>query len=461
MKKWIIILVTGLSLSLGIAAKETPPTGATPKDFKLTQTDSVILDNGLKITFVPYGKTPKVTLRLITKTGSYDDNGKDGIADVSYELLTEGTANRTALEIAQQAADMGGEVTTLSGSNTSYIQMDVLSEFVVDAAELMADIAINTKLNQDDLDRVKTNMARTLQVQKSQAQGIATEALFQTIYDGHPYASVFADEETLATITVEDVKNHLTTNLVAKRSELFISGKFDIDNAKAMVGKAFSSMAQGAPRDVLAPDHKGKGSFVFIPRENAPQSTIRLGLPIVGPDHKDYIGLQLMNNLLGGSFSSRITANIREDKGYTYSPNSAVSTRVNSSLWFQSADVTAESTAASFVEIIKEIKRLQVEPPTTEELEGFKNYVAGIYVLQNSSRTAIINQLWFLESHGLPLSRLETYVQKVNAITPAEISRLTKEYLNVESMTMVVVGDEASVMPQLNGEAMLESWLKQ
>jgi predicted Zn-dependent peptidase len=130
-------------------------------------------------------------------------------------------------------------------------------------------------------------------------------------------------------------------------------------------------------------------------------------------------------------------------------------------LWFQSADVTAESTAASFVEIIKEIKKLQAEPPTAEELEGFKNYVAGIYVLQNSSRTAIINQLWFLESHGLPLSRLETYVKKVNAITPAEISRLTSEYLKVEDMTMVVVGDEASVMPQLNEEPMLKAWLKE
>jgi predicted Zn-dependent peptidase len=461
MKKWIILLVTSLSLSLGVVAKETPPAGATPKDFKLTQTDSIVLENGLKVTFVPYGKIPKVTLRLITKTGNYDDNGKDGVTDVSYELLTEGTTHRTALEIAEQAADMGGEVNTVVGFNSSYIQVDVLSEFVVDAAELIADIATNTKVNQDDLDRVKTNLTRNIQVQKSQAQGIATEALFQTIYDDHPYSVVFADEARLGAITVEDVNNYLTSNLVAKRSELFISGKFDMDEAKAKIGEAFNSMTTGDTKDVIAPNHKGKGGFVFIPRENAPQSTIRLGLPVVSPDHEDYIGLQLMNNLLGGSFSSRITANIREDKGYTYSPFSTVSTFVNSALWFQSADVTAESTAASFVEIIKEIKKLQAEPPTAEELEGFKNYVAGIYVLQNSSRTAIINQLWFLESHGLPLSRLETYVKKVNAITPAEISRLTSEYLKVEDMTMVVVGDEASVMPQLNEEPMLKAWLKE
>ena len=460
MKKWIILLAASLSLSLGATAKETPPVGATPKDFKLTQTDSIVLDNGLKVTFVPYGKTPKVTLRLVTKVGSYDDNGKDGIADISYDLLTEGTTTRSALDIAEQAANMGGEMITASGSNSSFVQIDVLSEFVADAAALIADLAINTKVTEEDLERVKTNTLRNIQVQKSQAQGLATEALFNAIYGEHPYAKFFPDEAAFNAITVDDVKSFLASNVVAKRSELFISGKFNADDAKAMVKQSFANMASGAAREIRAPEYQGQGGFVFIQRENAPQSTIRLGLPVVDPDHKDYIGLQLMNNLLGGSFSSRITSNIREDKGYTYSPNSAVNTRVKSSLWFQSADVTAESTAASFFEIIKEIKRLQAENPTEEELEGFKNYLAGIYVLQNSSRTAIINQLWLLESHGLPLSRLETYVQKVNEITPAELSRLAKEYLTLDKMTMVVVGDEASVMPQLAGEAELQSWLK-
>jgi len=126
-------------------------------------------------------------------------------------------------------------------------------------------------------------------------------------------------------------------------------------------------------------------------------------------------------------------------------------------LWYETADITAESTAAALQEIINEITRLQNEATSDEELEGFKSYMSGIYVLQNSSRTGIINQLWFLETYGLPLAHLETYVQKINSINPTDISALAKKYLTLDSMTLVVVGDETSVKPQLEANKQLAS----
>lgn len=460
MNKWILVLTACIAFTGTSFAKETPPAGGAPKDFALTATQSITLDNGLTVTFVPYGNTPKVTLRLITKTGNYDDAGKDAISDLAFNLLTEGTANRSALQIAEEAANMGGEVGTSVGMNSSFIQIDVLSEFVDKAAELVADVAINAQIKQEDLDRERTNFLRNIEVQRSQPGGQANEAFFGAIYDTHPYSLVFPDEAAVKSISVPEVTAFLNKNLAAKRSHLYVSGKFDVAVAKKAISSAFAAMQSGEEQQITSPEYKGQGGFVFIERDDAPQSTIRIGLPVVDPSHDDYIGLQLMDSMLGGSFSSRITSNIREDKGYTYSPRSVVSTRVKSALWYQGADVTAESTAASLFEIIKEIKRLQDEPPTAEELEGFKNYIAGIYVLQNSSRTAIINQLWFLESHGLPLSRLETYVQKINAVTPGQLSKLAKEYLTVENMTLVVVGDSASVKPQLKAEKTLANWMK-
>lgn len=460
MKKWTLIVAACFAFSGNLIAKETPPAGGAPKDFALTATESMTLDNGLTVTFVPYGNTPKVTLRLVTKTGNYEDGGKDAISDLAFNLLTEGTANRSALEIAEEAANMGGEIGTSVGMNSSFIQLDVLSEFVGQAAELVADVAVNANIQQADLDRERTNFLRGIQVQRSQAGGQANEAFFDAIYGEHPYSMVFPADDAVNAISVADVSAFLSENLVAKRSHLYVSGKFDQAAAMQAVKSAFAGMLSGESPTISAPEYNGKGGFVFVEREDAPQSTIRLGLPVVDPSHNDYIGLQLMNSLLGGSFSSRITANIREDKGYTYSPRSTVSTRVKSALWYQGADVTAESTAASLFEIISEIKRLQDEPPTMEELEGFKNYIAGIYVLQNSSRTAIINQLWFLESHGLPLSRLETYVQKINAITPGQLSKLANQYLNLDNMTLVVVGDGESVKPQLEAEETLATWMK-
>ncbi|GAB3014185.1 M16 family metallopeptidase [Bowmanella dokdonensis] len=448
MKSWISALLLSALAALPLCAKEQPPKGGEPKDFRLTTTQDILLDNGLTVTFIPYGNTPKVTLRLVTSTGNLDDGGKDAVSDISYQLLTEGTQSLSARAIAEAAANMGGQVETAVSTNSSFLQLDVLSEFAGEAASLLADIVMHPKLEQTDLDRAVTNFVRDLKVQKSQAQGQAVEAFYQAVFDDHPYAGVFADEKVVEALTLEDVRQFLGNNLVASRSHLYVSGQFDRSQAEKAIRDAFAGMPAGTPKEVAAPSPSTEAELVFIPRDKAPQSTLRIGLKVVDPSHPDYIALSTMNTLLGGSFSSRITSNIREDKGYTYSPRSSVYDLVKAAVWYQHADVTAEATGPALAEIIKEIKRLQNEAPAAEELEGFKNYISGLYVLQNSSRTAIINQLWFLKSHGLPLSRLETYVQQVNALTPETISEMARKYLKLENMVLVVVGDE-SVRPQL------------
>lgn len=157
----------------------------------------------------------------------------------------------------------------------------------------------------------------------------------------------------------------------------------------------------------------------------------------------------VMNSLLGGSFASRITSNIREDKGYTYSPRSRLSTRYRDCYWAQTADVTTKFTGASLKEIFFEIERLQNEPPAAEELEAIQNFMAGIFVLQNSSRTGIIGQLSFLDLHGLDESYLTTYVSRVYELTPADLQRVAGQYLEDDKMTIVVVGDIKKIRSQV------------
>lgn len=449
-------LPAGLLLALSLMAfqvpaqdKELPPAGGTPKSFKLTDTHNFTLDNGLSVTLIQYGRTPKVTLRLITDTGNVDDGAKDAVSDLSYQLLTEGTSRRTAKEIAEAAANMGGQVQSGVGINAGFLQLDVLSDFVGDAVDLLADLAINSKFTDEDRTRAINNFVRDLTVQKSTPGNQASSAFYGAVFAGHPYAKVFADEKVVQGLTLQDLQSFVQTNLVAKRSHLFIAGKFDPQKAETAIRSAFATMPAGATRTISAPTQANKAAFIFIPRPNAPQSTLLFGLTVADAAQDDFVGLRVMNTLLGGSFASRITANIRENKGYTYSPSSVVNSRVKAATWAQQADVTAEATGPALAEIIKEIKRLQTEAPSEQELNGFKNYISGLYVLQNSARGSIINELWFLKSHGLPLSRLENYVQLVNAMTPAQISALAAKYLTLDKMTLVVVGDE-SVKAQLS-----------
>ena len=159
--------------------------------------------------------------------------------------------------------------------------------------------------------------------------------------------------------------------------------------------------------------------------------------------------MQVTNTLLGGSFTSRITNNIREQKGYTYSPFSQVTNRYRTAYWQESADVTTKATADSIHEILFEIDRLRKDPPDAKELKGVQNYMGGIFVLQNTSNQGIIGQLSFVDLHGLKDDYLKTYVQKVNAVTRQDVQRITETYLNPAKMTYVVVGDKAKIEESL------------
>jgi predicted Zn-dependent peptidase len=176
---------------------------------------------------------------------------------------------------------------------------------------------------------------------------------------------------------------------------------------------------------------------------------VYLGLPVANPSDPDWIAQGVMNTLLGGSFHSRITSNIREDKGYTYSPFSQVSARYQDAYWVEVADVTTDVTGASLKEIFYEIDRLQSEPPSEEELRGIQNYMAGTFVLTNSSPSGIINVLRFLELHGLDRSYLTDFVQNVYAVTPEEVSRVAREILDDERMLVVIAGDVAVITDQV------------
>jgi predicted Zn-dependent peptidase len=189
--------------------------------------------------------------------------------------------------------------------------------------------------------------------------------------------------------------------------------------------------------------------FAMLDRADAPQSTIFLGLRVPDPSHADWVALQVTDALLGGAFASRITSNIREQKGYTYSPNSAVNSHRRDAHWVEIADVTTAVTGPALKEIFAEIDRLRREAPPAEELTGIKNALAGVFLVQNASRSDLISQLAFVDLHGLGEDYLTKYVQRVNAVTAEDVRRVAHEYLTPERMTLVVVGDTKAIKSQV------------
>lgn len=449
--QYFLTLVTVLLLVTAIhAQKQEPPEGGTPKDFKLPERKQKELGNGLTATMVQYGNIPKVDISLIIKTGNIHE-GPDEIwlADLTAELMREATITMDFTTIAKKVAGMGGEVQVATGPNQTTISGSVLSEYAPDLVRILADILINPAFPESEIARLKNDLKRQLTVQKSVPQSQAVEKFRAIIYKEHPYGRVFPTTEMLDGYSLDMVKNFYDENYGAKRTVVYVVGKFDEDAVGRAIEEVFSEWKEGPAVDYPIATPVKTNEVAIIDRPGAPQTTIMLGLPTLDPSKPEYIPLSVTNTLLGGSFGSRITSNIREDKGYTYSPRSVINNGYRTAVWYEQADVTSEHTGASLQEIAKEIRRLQNEPPSEEELEGFQNYEAGVFVLQNSTPQGIISQLNFIDFHGLDESYLTDRVKNIHAVTPEKVQEMAREYFQYEDMTLVLVGDKKQLEEQI------------
>lgn len=440
--------------SIAVSASDfpsTPPAPGEPKDFALPAMSSYALPNGLQVTFIPYGETPKTTMVLQFDTGNQHDGDQGGLADMVFELLKQGTATLDAGAIAMQAASMGGQVSTQVGMNSSQVALDVLSEFNSEAVSLLATLVATSTFADADLQRAIQNQWRDIEVARSRPQGQAVVAFYEKMYGDHPYSHIYPTRNELHSISREDVRQFADTYLTASNAHLYIAGRFDQAQMQDAIRTAFAELSSGeAIAAVEKPPQQMSPGLTLIDREDAVQSTVRMGLRTVPMAHQDYVPMEVMNTLLGGMFSSRITQNIREDKGYTYSPRSALFSYKDASVWYQAADIQAESTGAAINEIVREIAGLQQAAPPPEELQGVKNYMSGLFVLRNSSRAGVIAQLVRLNVNDLPQARLTDYISMVNQVSAAQVSQVAVEYLNFDNMSVIVVGDEQQMQEQLS-----------
>jgi zinc protease len=430
--------------------KQTPPPGGKPKDFVLPEKKVSQLKNGLKSTMVQYGSIPKVTVNLIIKTGNVNEGPNEvWLADLTGELMKEGTTTMDFKTISRKVAAMGGEINIGVSSDQTSISGSVLSEFAAELIKIMADVVINPALPASEIDRLKSDLKRQLSVQKSRPQSQAIESFNSLIYKDHPYGRTFPTQAMLDSYTIDMAKNFYEKNFGAKRAVIYVVGKFDEAATQKAVEESFNSWKEGPAPEYPPVTPTKTDEIAMIDRADAPQTTIILGLPTITPQHSDYVALQVTNSLLGGSFGSRITSNIRENKGYTYSPFSSIQNHKNTSVWYEQADVTTEHTGAALQEIAKEVKTLQAEAPPKTELEGIQNYMAGVFVLQNSTPAGIIGQLNFIDNHGLSDSYLTDRVKNIYAVTPEKVSAIAKEHFKYEDMTLVLVGDKKLLQKQI------------
>jgi zinc protease len=430
--------------------KEQPPAAAPTSSFHLAQRTHYVLGNGVQVNLLQFGTVPKVTVQINEAAGEVNEDPEHvELAAITAELMAEGTSTRSGEELARLAGDMGSQLSIHAETYQSQFSMDVLNQNAADAIALLADVMERPAFPEKDLERLRADHLRSRATSLANPAFLARQKFAQVAYGDQPYGRLLPTEAMLKSYTLADVRGFYAANYGAQRASIYVVGRFNEKAVKKAIAASFGGWSRGPAPSMPVQTAATGAHFAFVDQPGAAQSNVIFGIPVADVTSPDTTPLAVMNSLLGGSFGSRITANIREQKGYTYSPRSTLSQGYGTNIWAENAAITTTATGPAIQEIVKEIKLLQSAPPTVAELGSIQRYEDGVFVLRNSSRQGILTNLTFVDFHHLSDDYLTGYVQRVSAVTPEQVQAMARKYLDTSTMMLVVVGDPAVAKPQL------------
>ncbi len=454
-KKFLFSLV--LIAQIACASEEK----ALPKELPAYGPDRLIpvpiiaqrrLPNGLSVWIVKRSGFPKVNVDLVLHGGTAADAaGMEGSTSLLASLLTEGTKTRSARQIAEELQTIGGDLSADAGDDGIYLSGSALRSHLETLLNLTADVTRNPSFPADEVELAKANTLQNLQAQEAQPGFQATRAFDAAIYGAHPYRFVSMTPEVVKAVTPDALIESHARRFRPDQALLVIGGDVENEATFRLVNKAFGDWkSKGAELPITPPAPKdAPRQLLLVERPGSVQTTLRVGRPAIAATNPEALPLAIANVILGGSFNSRITHNLREEKGYTYSPGSSVPRLKAGGNFHVSADVRSEVTGASLNEIFYELDRMGTTNISEEELTSAKHLAAGLYLNQNQLQGAVVSTLAHNWIVGLPPEYLGSYVPKVNAVSAQEVRAVSRKYFAAKDQTVVVVGDKTKIADDL------------
>jgi len=446
------IAVALLALATNVFAQATPPPPAPPRPINWPTISESKLDNGLTVVLAPLHNVPKITVALSLLAGrgtAYKT--QPGVAQLAGRVANEGTATRTSLQIKQELRSIGGSLNVGVDNDATTLSATSLSDFAPKLLDIVSDVARHPAYPQSEVALAKTNFAQEIEEQRSSPDFLAQEELDKALFGGHPYGFSVPDPAAIKKVTRDSLKTFAAAYYVPNNAVLVIVGDFDAATMKSEVAKAFGSWKRvplpPAPKLVLPV--RDKRQIYVIDRPGSVQSTILIGAPAPPRRSADYIPLRTTNMIYGGAFYSRLTRNIRESKGYTYSPFSSADLRRAAGAFTAGASVRNEVTGPTILEMLYELDRMRVEPVTAEELQSAKTYSIGGMELELEAQSSLASRISTIYIDELSRDFLQTFRDKVAALTPAEVQQSAAKYFDTYRSAIVVVGDYKQIKDQI------------
>lgn len=411
------------------------------------------LPNGQTVWMVPRPGFPKVTF-IVAVRGGYASDPKDepGISEFLTGTIDQGTKTRTAKQIAEQFQAAGGDLSSTPSPDGISVSTSVLAEKADQALALLADVVQNATFPDAEVEIARQNLLESIERRESDPNFLARRAFYKAAYGDYPYSVIAPTKQSVSKTSAADLRSEYARRFRPDHALLVIVGEFDPARMKTLVQTEFGKWANGngpAVPELQKPEQNLSQALILVPRPGSVQTTFMVGA--LGPNEAqpDYAAARVANALYGGMFGSRLTKNIREDKGYTYSPYSALGTARYSATMRTYAAVRNEVTGATWNEISYEMNRMATTSPSKDELERAQRYLIGNIALGLQSQSELADRLGQLWITGLPPEELGLQGQKIQKVTAADIDAAGKKYFPSPRMAVVAVGDEKAIKDQL------------
>lgn len=456
MRKQLIYIVTAGILFTGNAFaqfgvdRSKAPASADAKAIEFGEAAKHTLDNGLKVIIVESSKLPRVSYQLSINRPPLMEDDMVGMLDMVGPILKAGTSNRTKDQINEDADFIGASFSVSSsglyGSSLTKHQEKLL--------EIMSDVLLNPTFPADELEKEKKKAISGLKASANDANTIASNVSGVLNYSkAHPYGEVMT-EETVKAISIDAIKKYYENYFAPNISYLVIVGDISEEEALENAKKHFGAWAK---KDVKLTEPKSvtdisQNNVAFIDKAGAVQSVIKITYPLdLKPNEDDVFAVRVMNEILGGGgFSARLMTNLREDKAYTYGAYSSLSSDKWKGQFSASASVRNEVTDSAIVQFLYEMKRIVNEPVEDQLLTLVKNKLSGAFGRSLERSQTLANFALAREINELPNDYYKTYLQKLNAVTAADVQRVAKKYIRPDKTNIVVVGNKGDVYDKLS-----------
>jgi predicted Zn-dependent peptidase len=452
MKTIFIFIITALFVQAAIAQKldrsKRPTPGPAPV---ITIADPVIykLPNGITVLVVENHKLPKVSATFSIDAGPITEGSKAGVISILGGMLNEGTTTKTKVQFDEAVDQLGANVNVSASGGSS----SALTRYFDSAFLLMSDALRNPSFPQSSFEKLKSQAITGLKSSERSAKAISGRVVSALSYGANHPSGEFATEQSINALTLADVKAAYQKYVTPSRGYLTFIGDIKPEKARELALKAFGDWKGTRLTLPVLPqvNNPAKTEIDIVDVPNAVQSEITvtnlITLPLSSPD---YHAVLLANELLGGGADAKLFKNLREKHGFTYGAYSSIGAGRFQNRFTANAAVRNEKVDSAVVEILKEIEVMRTQKVTAEDLQNTKNLYNGTFALGLENPARIASFASNILINGLPKDFYRNYLQKINAVTPDDILRVSKKYFNHANTRIVIVGKQEVVLPALN-----------